>query len=235
MGNVYCFGPTFRAEKSKTKRHLTEFWQIEPEMAFADLEDVMALCQELILYLVGRVLEKCKKQFEVLERDTAPLEALPSTFPRITYSEAVEILRKEGIEFTWGDDFGAPAETALSDRFSSPFLVHRYPAKCKAFYMKRDPENEELALCVDVLAPEGYGEIIGGGEREDSLEVLERRIAEHHLPRDAFEWYLDLRRYGSTPHGGFGLGIERTVAWLCKLHHLREAIPFPRMLDRNYP
>ncbi len=235
LGKVYCFGPTFRAEKSKTRRHLTEFWQIEPEMAFADLNDVMDLSEKLTLYLVERVLESNREELKILERDLTPLESIASPFPKITYTEAVDILEEEGVEFTWGDDFGAPHESALSCKFTCPVMVHRFAAKCKPFYMKRDPENEDLALGVDVLAPEGYGEIIGGGEREDSLEVLEKRLEEQNLPKDDFQWYLDLRRYGSVPHGGFGLGIERTVAWLCKLHHLRETIPFPRMLERAYP
>jgi asparaginyl-tRNA synthetase len=235
LGRVYAFGPTFRAEKSKTRRHLTEFWMVEPEMAFASLDDVMALAEGLVVYVVGRVLEKRKRELQALERDTSKLEKVQSPFPRISYDDAVEVLKKKGLPFEWGGDFGAPDETALSEEFDRPICVHRYPSKVKAFYMKPDPNREEVALGVDVLAPEGYGEIIGGGERISDLDLLLRRIKEHDLPQDAFEWYLDLRRYGTVPHGGFGMGIERVVSWICGLEHLREAIPYPRMLYRMYP
>jgi len=235
LGRVYCFGPTFRAEKSKTRRHLTEFWMVEPEMAYATLDDVMTLSEELIASVVARVLDKRKPELKVLERDTTKLEKVQAPFPRISYDEAVAILHKKGIAFEWGGDFGAPDETALSEEFDRPVCVHRYPSKVKAFYMKPDPERPEVALGVDVLAPEGYGEIIGGGERLADLDLLVARIKEHNLPQEAFEWYLDLRRYGSVPHGGFGMGIERFVSWVCGLEHLREAIPYPRMLYRMYP
>ena len=235
FGKVYVFGPTFRAEKSKTRRHLTEFWMVEPEMAFAGLDDDMALAERLLVHVVARVLERRATELRLLERDTAKLEAVKAPFPRITYDEAVERLRARGFAIAWGDDFGADEETALSAEFDRPVMVHRYPLASKAFYMKRDPADPRLALCVDVLAPEGYGEIIGGGQREDDLDALERRIAEHALPAEAFDWYLDLRRYGSAPHAGFGMGIERCVAWICGLHHVRETIPFPRMLERLRP
>jgi asparaginyl-tRNA synthetase len=235
LGRVYAFGPTFRAEKSKTRRHLTEFWMVEPEMAYASLDDVMALAEGLVVYVVGRALDKRKRELQVLERDTTKLEKVTSPFPRVSYDDAVEMLKKKGMPFEWGGDFGAPDETALSEEFDRPICVHRYPSKVKAFYMKPDPNREEVALGVDVLAPEGYGEIIGGGERISDLDLLLRRIKEHDLPQEAFEWYLDLRRYGSVPHGGFGMGIERVVSWICGLEHLREAIPYPRMLYRMYP
>ncbi len=235
LGRVYAFGPTFRAEKSKTRRHLTEFWMVEPEMAYASLDDVMDLAEGLVVYVVGRALEKRKRELQALERDTSKLEKVLSPFPRISYDDAAEILKKKGLPFEWGGDFGAPDETALSEEFDRPIAVHRYPSKVKAFYMKPDPQRPEVALGVDVLAPEGYGEIIGGGERIADLDLLLARIKEHDLPQDAFEWYLDLRRYGSVPHGGFGMGIERVVSWICGLEHLREAIPYPRMLYRMYP
>jgi asparaginyl-tRNA synthetase len=235
LGRVYAFGPTFRAEKSKTRRHLTEFWMVEPEMAFATLDDVMTLSEELVSFVVGRVLENRRTELKVIERDTSKLEKVKAPFPRISYDEAVEILHRKGIAFEWGGDFGAPDETALSEEFDRPVCVHRYPSKVKAFYMKPDPQREEVALGVDVLAPEGYGEIIGGGERISDLDLLLARIKEHGLPQEAFEWYLDLRRYGTVPHGGFGMGIERVVSWICGLEHLREAIPYPRMLYRMYP
>ena len=235
FGKVYTFGPTFRAEKSKTRRHLTEFWMVEPEMAFYDLDDDMDLAEEFLEYIVQTVLEEMKEELKILERDTSRLEKVQRPFPRISYDEAVEILHKQGREFEWGDDFGAPDETVISEQFDRPVMVHRYPAAVKAFYMKRDPENEKLALAVDVLAPEGYGEIIGGSQREDDYDALVQRIKEHNLPLDFFQWYLDLRRYGSVPHSGFGLGLERTVMWICGLEHLREAIPFPRMIYRNTP
>lgn len=235
LGKVYSFGPTFRAEKSKTRRHLTEFWMVEPEMAFYDLDDNMDLAEEFLEYIVQTVLEDRREELKELERDTSRLEKVVRPFPRITYDEAVEILKKNGIDFQWGNDFGGTDETIISEQFDKPVMVHRYPAEVKAFYMKRDPNNPKLALAVDVLAPEGYGEIIGGSQREDDLETLIQRIKEHNLPQQYFEWYLDLRRYGSVPHSGFGLGLERTVSWICGLEHLREAIPFPRMIYRNTP
>ena len=235
LGRVYCFGPTFRAEKSKTRRHLTEFWMVEPEMAYATLDDVMDLAEALVVAVVGRVLERRPMELKTLERDTSTLERVKAPFPRISYDAAAEILKKNGLPFEWGGDFGAPDETALSAEFDRPICVHRYPSAVKAFYMKPDPERPELALCVDVLAPEGYGEIIGGGQRLDDYNLLVQRIKEHDLPQEAFEWYLDLRRYGSVPHGGFGMGIERVVSWICGLEHLREASPYPRMWYRIYP
>jgi len=235
LGKVYCFGPTFRAEKSKTRRHLLEFWMVEPEMAFADLEDCMCLAEQFVSYIVQTVLEKRKAQLKLLERDTALLERVQPPFPRITYDEAVDILRSKSLDFQWGDDFGAPEETALAEEFEKPLLVHRYPSQVKAFYMKPDPERADLSLSVDCLAPEGYGEIIGGGQRIADYDLLLQRIDQYNLPGEAFQWYVDLRRYGSTPHSGFGLGIERTVAWICGLEHIRETIPFPRMLHRLYP
>ncbi len=236
LGRVYCFGPTFRAEKSKTRRHLTEFWMVEPEVAYMTLEEDMDLGESLICSIVEWVLEKHRKEIEsVLERPTAPLQNVKKPFPRITYSEAVERLQKAGHPVKWGDDFGGDEETALANQFDRPVIIHRYPSDLKAFYFKRDPTDPKLALGMDVLAPEGYGEIIGGGQREDDLAALEQRIEEFHLPRDAFSWYLDLRRYGSVPHAGFGLGVERTVAWLCGLHHVRETIPFARMMERITP
>jgi asparaginyl-tRNA synthetase len=235
LGRVYCFGPTFRAEKSKTRRHLTEFWMVEPEMAYADLNDVMALAESLVVSVVGRVLDKRRRELTVLERDTSKLASVQAPFPRISYDEAVNTLKAKGLPFEWGGDFGGPDETTLSEQYDRPVMVHRYPAAVKAFYMKPDPERPDVALGVDVLAPEGYGEIIGGGERLADLDLLLERIKEHKLPQDAFEWYLDLRRYGSVPHGGFGMGIERVVAWICGLEHVRETIPYPRMLYRLYP
>ena len=235
LGRTYCFGPTFRAEKSKTRRHLTEFWMVEPEVAYATLDDVMELAEGLVVSVVERVLERRQKELKVLERDTSRLEKVKAPFPRVSYDEAAAILTKKGLPFEWGGDFGAPDETALSEEFDRPICVHRYPSAVKAFYMKPDPERPEVAMCVDVLAPEGYGEIIGGGQRIDDYELLVQRIREHSLPQEAFEWYLDLRRYGSVPHGGFGMGIERVVTWICGIDHLREAIPYPRMLYRIYP
>ncbi len=232
---TYCFGPTFRAEKSKTRRHLTEFWMLEPEVAFLDLEGAMDLAEDLVAYMVARVLEKRRVELELLERDLTKLEAVKRPFPRITYAEAVELLRRQGKAIEPGDDFGAEEETLLGEAHDRPVLVHRYPAAIKAFYMKRDPAADDLALAVDMIAPEGYGEIVGGGQREDDIGKLEKRIAEHGLPREAFEWYLDVRRFGSFPHSGFGLGIERTVAWVCGVRHIRETIPFPRMLEKVYP
>ena len=235
LGRVYSFGPTFRAEKSKTRRHLTEFWMVEPEMAYAGLDDVMNLAEDLIVSVVGRVLDKRRQELKVLERDTSKLESVQKPFPRMTYDDAVKTLQGKGLQIEWGGDFGGPDETTLSEQYDRPLMVHRYPAAVKAFYMRPDPERAELALGVDVLAPEGYGEIIGGGERLADLNLLLQRIKEHDLPQEAFEWYLDLRRYGTVPHGGFGMGIERVVAWICKLEHVRETIPYPRMLYRIYP
>ncbi len=235
LGKVYVFGPTFRAEKSKTRRHLTEFWMVEPEVAFNDLSDNMELAEDFLEHIVTSVLKNRPQELRTLERDTSPLEKVKKPFPRISYDEAVSLLKKHGTNFEWGNDFGAADETVISEQFDRPVIVHRYPARVKAFYMKRDPNNAELALAMDVLASEGYGEIIGGSQREDDLDTLLTRIKEHHLPQTAFEWYLDLRRYGSVPHAGFGLGIERTVAWICKLDHVRETIPFPRMIYRLTP
>ena len=241
FGKAYCFGPTFRAERSKTRRHLTEFWMVEPEMAYATLDDVMDLSERFLSSIAARVLAERREELKILERDPTKLEQIVTPFPRLHYDEAVRLLH-EGHErgeletkFEWGGDFGAPDEAYISKKFDRPVMVHRYPAAIKAFYMARDHERPELALGVDVLAPEGYGEVIGGGERATSLEYLEQQIDEHHLPREAFEWYLDLRRYGSVPHAGFGMGIERCVAWMCGIEHVRETIPFPRMLYRLRP
>src|SRR6267143_1946873 len=235
LGRVYCFGPTFRAEKSKTRRHLTEFWMVEPEVAYADLNDVMALAEDLVVAVVARVLEKRRRELTIIERDVSKLEAVQKPFPRISYDEAVKTLQGKGLAIQRGGDFGGPDETTLSEQYDRPVMVHRYPAAIKAFYMKPDPNRSDLALGVDMLAPEGYGEIIGGGERLADLDLLLQRLKEHNLPQEAFEWYLDLRRYGTVPHGGFGLGIERVVSWICKLEHVRETIPYPRMLYRLYP
>lgn len=235
FGKVYCFGPTFRAEKSKTRRHLTEFWMVEPEMAYFDLQMDMDLAEEFVEYIVQQVVANRRKELEVLERDISKLEAIKRPFPRISYDEAIQILKDNNKEIEWGDDFGGDEETVISEKFDRPVLIHRYPAECKAFYMKQDPENSKYALCVDMIAPEGYGEIIGGGQREEDLDVLLSKIKEHNLPEEAFDWYLDLRRYGSVPHSGFGLGIERTVSWICGLHHVRETIPFARLMDRIKP
>jgi asparaginyl-tRNA synthetase len=235
LGKVYSFGPTFRAEKSKTRRHLTEFWMVEPEVAYAGLDDVMNLAEDLVVSVVARVLDKRRRELTVLERDLSKLESVQKPFPRMSYDDAVKLLQGKGLPIEWGGDFGGPDETMLSEQFDRPVMVHRYPAAVKAFYMKPDPERPELAMGVDVLAPEGYGEIIGGGERLADLDLLLQRIKEHDLPQEAFEWYLDLRRYGTVPHGGFGMGIERVVSWICKLEHVRETIPYPRMLYRLYP
>ncbi|HEV2273411.1 MAG TPA: asparagine--tRNA ligase [Acidobacteriaceae bacterium] len=241
LGKVYSFGPTFRAEKSKTRRHLTEFWMVEPEMAYAGLDDLMVLAEQFLSFVVQRVLTRRTLDLKVLARDTAKLEAVQAPFPRITYDEAAGMLGEahaKGLlenKFIYGDDFGSPDETYLSSQFDRPVMVHRYPAAVKAFYMEPDPQNPSLALCVDVLAPEGYGEVIGGSQRVSSYELLKNRIQEHNLPLDAFGWYLDLRRYGSVPHAGFGMGIERVVAWICGLEHVRETIPFARTLNRMYP
>ena len=236
FGKVYCFGPTFRAEKSKTRRHLTEFWMVEPEVAYFTLADDMQLAEDFVSYILTRVVERRREELKILERDISKLEkAAAAPYPRITYDEAIARLKAKGFAVNWGDDFGGDEETALSSDFETPVLVHRYPAACKAFYMKRDPERPELALCVDMLAPEGYGEIIGGGQREDDYDTLKQRILDQGLPLEPFNWYLDLRRYGSVPHAGFGMGIERMVAWACGIHHIREAVPFPRMMERLEP
>jgi asparaginyl-tRNA synthetase len=235
VGKSYCFGPTFRAEKSKTRRHLMEFWMVEPEVAFAGLDDVMQLAEDLVAGVVARVLEKCRPELETLGRDVSKLECCTPPFPRISYDEAIKTLKEKGSEIEWGGDFGGTDETLLAESFDRPVMVHRYPSQVKAFYMKPDPDRPELALCVDVLAPEGYGEIIGGSERLADYDLLVKRMEEANLPRQAFEWYLDLRRYGTVPHGGFGMGIERVVAWICGLEHVRETIPFPRMLYRLTP
>ncbi len=235
FGDIYCFGPTFRAEKSKTRRHLTEFWMIEPEMAFCDLEKDMQVAEEFITHIVKSVLKNRRKELVILERDIEKLEKIETPFPKIHYDDAVEILKKNNIEFEYGGDFGGTDETVISEQFDRPVIVHRYPAAIKAFYMKRDEDNPNLALAMDMLAPEGYGEIIGGSQREDDHETLLERIKEHNLPEKAFAWYLDIRKYGSVPHAGFGLGIERTVSWICGLSHVRETIPFPRLMSRLYP
>ena len=235
LGKIYVYGPTFRAEKSKTRRHLTEFWMIEPEVAFYELSNAIDLAEGLICRIVGDVLKNCRDQLAIIERDLSALEKITPPFPRITYSQAVDILNSKGMEFKWGDDLGADEETTVSQEFDRPVFVTHYPSEIKAFYMKRDPADPKLALAVDLLAPEGYGEIIGGGQREDSLLELEKRIAEHMLPKEPLEWYLDLRRYGSVPHAGFGMGIERALTWICGIHHVRETIPFPRLMDRLHP
>jgi len=235
LGKVYCFGPTFRAEKSKTRRHLTEFWMLEPEAAYAHLEDMMLLAEGLVSHVVQSVLKNRGRELEMLKRDTSKLASVQAPFPRITYDQAVEVLQKAGNPAKWGDDFGGDEETILSSQYDRPVMVHRYPAAIKAFYMQPDPERSDLALGFDMLAPEGYGEIIGGGERISSYEKLVERLREHNLPEESFQWYLDLRRYGGVPHAGFGLGLERTVAWICGTEHIREVIPFPRMLYRIYP
>ena len=241
LGKVYSFGPTFRAEKSKTRRHLTEFWMVEPEVAYAELDDLMDLAEGLINFLVKRCLEKRRGDLQTIGRDVTKLEKIEAPFPRIAYDEAVKMLEEahaKGVlenKFEWGGDLGSPDETYISSQFEKPVMVHRYPAQVKAFYMEPDPQRPELALCVDVLAPEGYGEIIGGSQRMASYELLVKRIHENGLPEAAFKWYLDLRKFGSVPHGGFGMGIERVVGWICGLEHVRETIPFPRMLNRLYP
>ena len=235
LGKVYSFGPTFRAEKSKTRRHLTEFWMVEPEMAYATLQDATELAEKLVASVVARILDRRSSELTLLERDTTALERVQTPFPRITYDEAVKILHKSGLEFKSGSDFGGPDETAIADHFDRPVAVQKFPSAIKAFYMKSDKNRPDLSLSVDILAPEGYGEIIGGGERLDDYEVLLERIQNHELPQEAFEWYLDLRRYGSVPHAGFGMGLERVVSWICGLEHVRETIPFPRMLYRLTP
>ena len=235
FGKTYCFGPTFRAEKSKTRRHLIEFWMVEPEVAFATLDDVMVLIERFVSAIVGRVLEERKEELKILGRDTAALERVQPPFPRLSYNDAAKKLQEKGLPFEWGSDFGGTDETVLTEGYDRPFFVHRFPQVVKAFYMKRDPEDDRLSLSCDLLAPEGYGEIVGGGQREDDLETLVSRIQEHQLPMEAFEWYLDLRRYGSVPHSGFGMGVERALTWICGIEHLRETIPFPRLLNRLKP
>ncbi|MGH2405527.1 MAG: asparagine--tRNA ligase [bacterium] len=235
FGRVYCFGPTFRAEKSKTRRHLIEFWMLEPEVAYLELEGYMALAEAFVASVVARVLDRCATELKTLERDTASLERVVSPFPRISYDDALRLLADKGKPLAWGEDLGGDEETAVSDHFDRPVFVHRYPAQCKAFYMQPDPARPEVVLGADLLAPEGYGEIIGGGERIHDLALLEQRLDQHNLPRETYQWYIDLRRYGSVPHSGFGIGIERTVAWLCGIEHVREAVPFPRLLNRLYP
>lgn len=232
---IYCFGPTFRAEKSKTRRHLMEFWMVEPEMAFVQLDENMEFQEEFLSYIVEEVLKHNEEELKILERDTKPLYNIKPPFERLSYNEVVEILKKEGIDFKWGTDLGGTDETIISQKFNKPVFVHHFPAQVKAFYMQPDPEDPTLSLSVDMLAPEGYGEITGGGERIWEPEILKQRLEEHFLPMEAYKWYMDLRIYGSVPHSGFGLGIERTVAWICGLHHVRETIPFPRMLYRLYP
>ncbi|GAH42379.1 unnamed protein product, partial [marine sediment metagenome] len=231
LGKVYCFGPTFRAEKSKTRRHLTEFWMLEPEVAYIELDGIMDLAEDMTVYFVERILEKRKKELKILERDISKLEKIKKPFPRITYEQAVEIIRKKDDQLKYGDDFGAPHETILSESFDNPILVHHYPAEIKAFYMKRDPNDESLSLSVDMIGPEGSGELIGGGQREDDYKTLLKRLKENNLPEEPYKWYLDLRKFGTCPHGGFGLGLERTIGWICGVKHVRETIPFPRMLD----
>jgi asparaginyl-tRNA synthetase len=234
-GKVYCFGPTFRAEKSKTRRHLTEFWMVEPEMAFAHLEEAIVLAQDLVCAVVARVLETRKEELKTLERDTSKLENVRAPFPRLHYDDAIKMIQARGSQTQWGSDFGGTDETVIAENYDRPVVVHRFPAQVKAFYMATDPERPELSLSADVLAPEGYGEIVGGGERLSDGAALLTKIHEHGLPEESFRWYLDLRRYGSVPHAGFGMGIERVVTWVCGLEHLRETIAFPRMLYRIYP
>jgi asparaginyl-tRNA synthetase len=235
FGKVYCFGPTFRAEKSKTRKHLIEFWMVEPEVAFATLDDIIELAEDLIVYTIERALEKNKKELEILERDTKSLERVKKPFPKVTYDEAQKMLKEKGSKMEWGDDFGSPEETLMSEIYDIPVCITRFPAKIKAFYMQPDEKRPDLALGVDVLASEGYGELIGGGQRIHDLDLLEKKIKEFKLPREAYEWYIDLRKYGSVPHSGFGLGIERTLSWICGIKHIRETIPFPRLLYRIYP
>ena len=235
FGKTYCFGPCFRAEKSKTRRHLTEFWMVEPEMAFVELDENMTWAENLVGFIIQRVLENCMMELKTLERDISILEKIVPPFPRITYDEAIKILKENGNDFKYGNDFGAPDETLLSEQFDKPIMIHRWPAEIKPFYMKRDENNNELALGVDMIAPEGYGEIVGGGEREDDLDILTKSIRSHDLPLEPFQWFLDLRKYGSVPHSGFGLGLERVVAWICGTKHIRETIPFPRTMARLEP
>jgi asparaginyl-tRNA synthetase len=235
LGRVYSFGPTFRAEKSKTRRHLIEFWMIEPEMAFVDQVENLEVQEQFVSHIVQTVLANCQAELETLERDTSKLEKIKGSFPRITYDEAVDYLQKNGHEFAWGEDFGAPHETAIAAQYETPVFITHWPTEIKAFYMKPDPSRPEVVLCADMIAPEGYGEIIGGSQRIDDPELMEQRFKEHELSQEAYQWYLDLRKYGTVPHSGFGLGLERTVAWICGLDHVRETIPFPRLLYRLYP
>jgi len=235
FGKIYVFGPTFRAEKSKTRRHLTEFWMVEPEMAYCDLNENMDWAEKHVSYVVQWCLEHCKEELKILERDTSKLEKTIPPFPRITYDEAVDILKKQGVDFKYGSDFGGADETVISEEFDRPVMIHRWPFEIKAFYMKRDPKNDKLALGVDMISPEGFGEIVGGGQREDDHDILLSRIKEHKLPVEPFQWYLDLRKYGSVPHSGYGLGIERTVGWICGTKHVRETIPYPRTIYRIEP
>ena len=235
FGKVYCFGPTFRAEKSKTRRHLTEFWMVEPEVAFMDLEGLLDLSEEFLMFIIERVLDRRQEDLKTLERDISKLEAISRPFPRMTYDDAAALLKSKGADFQYGNDFGGTDETVLSELNASPLMVTHYPAATKAFYMQPDAESGEKALCVDVLAPEGYGEIIGGSQRIHDYDLLHERIREHGLPEEAFKWYLEIRKYGTVPHSGFGMGIERTLTWLCGVHHLRECIPYPRTLSRLYP
>jgi len=235
LGRVYSFGPTFRAEKSKTRRHLIEFWMIEPEMAFVDHVENLKIQEEFVSYVVQSVLKNCRIELETLERDISKLENITAPFPRITYDDAIKLLQEEGHEIEWGEDFGAPHETAIAQKYNKPVFITHYPTELKAFYMKPDPTKPEVVLCADLIAPEGYGEIIGGSQRIDDPELLEQRFLEHSLSSEAYKWYLDIRKYGTVPHSGFGLGLERTVAWLCGIEHVRETIPFPRLLNRLYP
>jgi asparaginyl-tRNA synthetase len=235
FGKVYCFGPTFRAEKSKTRRHLTEFWMVEPEMAYASLDDVKRVAEELIVFVVNRVLDNRRAELQTLERDLTKLEAIKAPFPRITYDDAVAVLKKKGSEIEWGGDLGGTDETLVAEDYDRPVMIDRYPTQVKAFYFQPAPERPEVVLGVDVIAPEGYGEIVGGGQRIHDLDLLLKRLEEHHLPKEAFNWYVDLRKYGSVPHAGFGMGVERFVSWMCGLEHIRETIAFPRMLYRTRP
>jgi asparaginyl-tRNA synthetase len=235
FGKVYCFGPAFRAEKSKTRRHLTEFWMVEPEMAYCDWSQNCDVQEQFVTYIVQQVLEKRREELAIIEREIAPLEKIATPFPRISYDEAVKLLQKAGSPIQWGDDFGGDEETLISNQFERPVFVHSYPKSFKAFYMKTNPANPQTVLCADLLAPEGYGEIIGGGQREDDYELLLERVHAEGLSEADYQWYLDLRKYGSVPHSGFGLGVERTVAWICKLPHVRETVPFPRLLEKIYP
>lgn len=235
FNRVYVFGPTFRAEKSKTRRHLTEFWMLEPEIAYCDIEENMEWAEKLIVYIIKKCLLNCEEEFNVLERDISKLKNIKAPFPRLTYDEAVKLLKENDVDFEYGSDFGGNDETVIAEQFDQPVIIHRWPADIKAFYMKRAPDNEELALGMDILAPEGYGEIVGGGQREDDHDTLVKRILNHDLPMTPFKWYLDLRKYGSVPHSGFGLGLERTIAWICGIKHIRETIPFPRTMTRLEP
>lgn len=235
LGKVYSFGPTFRAEKSKTRRHLIEFWMIEPEMAFVDHEENLRVQEQFVSHIVQSVLKNCRPELETLERDVTKLEQITGEFPRITYDDAIKYLQEQGFDIPWGEDFGAPHETAIAERYNKPVFITHWPTNIKAFYMKPDPSNPDVVLCADMIAPEGYGEIIGGSQRIDDPELMEQRFQEHNLTAEAYQWYLDLRKYGTVPHSGFGLGLERTVAWICGIDHVRETIPFPRMLYRLYP